>query len=62
MIIDTHAHMLPQSTLEALSMEGDNFPSIHLIKSEDKYQLSFNEKKPTRPIMQKLRIFLEREQ
>ena len=43
MIIDTHAHMLPQSTLEALGMEGDNFPSINLIKSEDKYQLSFNE-------------------
>ncbi|MDC0398287.1 amidohydrolase [Alphaproteobacteria bacterium] len=62
MIIDTHAHMLPQSTLEALSMEGDNFPSINLIKSEDKYQLSFNEKKPTRPIMPKLRIFSEREQ
>ena len=62
MIIDTHAHMLPQSTLEALRSESDNFPSINLIESEEKYQLSFNGEKPTRPIMPKLRMFLEREQ
>ena len=30
MIIDTHAHMLPQSTLEALRSESNNFPSINL--------------------------------
>ena len=62
MIIDTHAHMLPQSTLEALRLESNNFPSINLIESEEKYQLSFNGEKPTRPIMPKLRMFLEREQ
>jgi aminocarboxymuconate-semialdehyde decarboxylase len=62
MIIDTHAHMLPQTTLEALRSEGNNFPSINLIKSEEKYQLSFNGEKPTRPIMPKLRMFSEREQ
>ena len=62
MIIDTHAHMLPQSTLEALRSESKNFPSINLIESEEKYQLSFNGEKPTRPIMPKLRMFLEREQ
>ena len=62
MIIDTHAHMLPQSTLEALRSESNNFPSINLIESEEKYQLSFNGEKPTRPIMPKLRMFLEREQ
>ena len=62
MIIDTHAHMLPQSTLEALRSESNNFPSINLIESEEKYQLSFNGGKPTRPIMLKLRMFLEREQ
>ena len=62
MIIDTHAHMLPQSTLEALRSESKNFPSINLIESVEKYQLSFNGEKPTRPIMPKLRMFLEREQ
>jgi len=62
MIIDTHAHMLPQSTLEALRSESKNFPSINLIESEEKYQLSFNGEKPTRPIMPKLRMFLERAQ
>ena len=62
MIIDTHAHMLPQSTLEALRSESNNFPSINLIESEEKYQLSFNGEKPTRPIMPQLRMFLEREQ
>ena len=62
MIIDTHAHMLPQSTLEALRSESKNFPSVNLIESEEKYQLSFNGGKPTRPIMLKLRMFLEREQ
>ena len=62
MIIDTHAHMLPQSTLEALRSESNNFPSINLIESEEKYQLSFNGEKPTRPIMPKLRMFLERAQ
>ena len=62
MIIDTHAHMLPQSTLEALRSESNNFPSINLIESEEKYQLSFNREKLTRPIMPKLRMFLEREQ
>ena len=62
MIIDTHAHMLPQSTLEALRSESNNFPSINLIESEEKYQLSFNGEKPTRPVMPKLRMFLEREQ
>ena len=62
MIIDTHAHMLPQSTLEALRSESKNFPSINLTESEEKYQLSFNGEKPTRPIMPKLRMFLEREQ
>ena len=62
MIIDTHAHMLPQSTLEALRSESKNFPSINLIESEEKYQFSFNGEKPTRPIMPKLRMFLEREQ
>ena len=62
MIIDTHAHMLPQSTLEALRSKNNNFPSINLIKSEEKYQLSFNGETPTRPIMPKLRMFSEREQ
>lgn len=61
MIIDTHAHLLPQSTLNILSGRGRDFPSVKLIKIEEKYQLSFNEENPTRPIMPKLRLFESRQ-
>jgi aminocarboxymuconate-semialdehyde decarboxylase len=62
MIIDTHAHMLPQSILDTLGSKVDIFPSVRLIRSEEKYQLSFNGLKPTRPIMPKLRLFEPRQQ
>ena len=61
MIIDTHAHILPQSTLDALSGRGREFPAVKLIKIEEKYQLSFNDENPTRPIMPKLRLFEPRQ-
>ncbi|MBH69642.1 MAG: hypothetical protein CMM58_14900 [Rhodospirillaceae bacterium] len=62
MIIDTHAHILPQNTLEELSNRTQNFPSVDLIQTGDKLQLAFNKKKPTRPIMPKLRFFEDRQQ
>tara|TARA_B100001029_G_C15045559_1_gene446846 strand:+ start:241 stop:1218 length:978 start_codon:yes stop_codon:yes gene_type:complete len=55
MIIDTHAHILPQSTLDELKNQTKKFPSIELLTKDDKFQLSFNQKAPTRPIMPKLR-------
>ena len=57
MIIDTHAHILPQATLEAMSARASEFPSVKLIREDDKFQLAFNGGKPTRPIMPKLRLF-----
>ena len=62
MIIDTHAHMLPQSTLDELNKQTKKFPSIELLTKDDKFQLSFNQKAPTRPIMPKLRLIEARNQ
>ena len=61
MIIDTHAHMLPQSTLDEFENQRKNFPSIELLIQDDKFQLSFNKKALTRPIMPKLRLFEARQ-
>ena len=61
MIIDTHAHMLPQSTLDEFNNQKKNFPSVELLTQGDKFQLSFNQKTPTRPIMPKLRLFEARQ-
>ena len=62
MIIDTHAHILPQSTLDELNKQTKKFPSIELLTKDDKFQLSFNQKAPTRPIMPKLRLIEARNQ
>ena len=62
MIIDTHAHILPQSTLDELNKQTKKFPSIELLTKDDKFQLSFNQKAPTRPIMPKLRSIEARNQ
>ena len=62
MIIDTHAHLLPQSTLEALRNLTKDFPSVDLIEKDEKFQLAFAGGKPTRPIMPKLRLFGPRQQ
>jgi aminocarboxymuconate-semialdehyde decarboxylase len=62
MIIDTHAHLLPQSTLEALRNLTKDFPSVDLIEKDEKFQLAFAGGKPTRPIMPKLRLFDPRQQ
>ena len=53
MIIDTHAHLLPQSTLEALRNFAKDFPSVDLIEKDEKFQLAFAGGEPTRPIMPK---------
>jgi aminocarboxymuconate-semialdehyde decarboxylase len=57
MIIDTHAHILPQSTLDAMRGREREFPSVRLIEVDEKFQLTFAGGAPTRPIMPNLRLF-----
>ena len=55
MIIDTHAHFVPQPMLDALKKRVGDFPSVELLNEGDAYKLSFAGRAPTRPIMPKLR-------
>lgn len=55
MIIDTHAHLLPQSTLDDLATRAAEFPGVALTETDGKFQLAFAGGKPTRPIMPNLR-------
>jgi aminocarboxymuconate-semialdehyde decarboxylase len=55
MIIDTHAHYLPQPMLEALKTGASGFPSIDMMHEDDSYKLAFAGGAPTRPIAPKLR-------
>ncbi len=55
MIIDTHAHYLPQPMLEALKSRAADFPSIDVMQDGDTYKLAFAGGAPTRPIAPKLR-------
>ena len=55
MIIDMHAHVLPQSTLDALAGRASEFPSVQLIQADEQYRLAFAGHPPTRPIMKGLR-------
>ena len=55
MIIDTHAHYLPQPMLNALGDKGSGFPSIEMMRDGDIFKLAFAGGAPTRPIAAKLR-------
>ncbi|MDP6705971.1 MAG: amidohydrolase family protein [Alphaproteobacteria bacterium] len=56
MIIDVHAHFLPEAGLEALARQRRAFPSVELREeAEGAYRLAFAGRPPTRPIMAKLR-------
>lgn len=55
MIIDMHAHSLPQATLDALAEGARRFPSVVLTRDEDKHRLSFAGHPATRPVAPKLR-------
>jgi aminocarboxymuconate-semialdehyde decarboxylase len=55
MIIDTHAHYLPQSTLDALLRGARDFPSIEALSDDKSIRLAFAGGKPTRPVMGNLR-------
>ena len=55
MVIDVHAHFLPESSLDALRRGAERFPSVELIDTEAGPRLAFAGGPPTRPIMGKLR-------
>ena len=55
MIIDTHAHFTPQSTLEALKSRGKDFPNVEMQHKDDHFRLSFVGGELTRPLSPKLR-------
>lgn len=55
MIIDIHAHSLPQQTLVALEKAAGQFPSVGLQAEGGQYRLSFAGNPPTRPVNPKLR-------
>ncbi len=50
MIIDSHAHLVPRSLLEAIGDSKREFPSVEVIKSGDSMAFSFAGNKPTRPV------------
>jgi aminocarboxymuconate-semialdehyde decarboxylase len=54
MIIDTHAHVVPQSLIEALRAERRLFPSVRLLADGALPRLAFAGAAPTRPIMPRL--------
>ena len=55
MIVDIHAHILPEATLQALAAAPARFPSVTLQEVEAGYRLSFCGKPPTRPVLPRLR-------
>lgn len=55
MIVDVHAHYLPQAMLEALAKRASDFPSIDVMHDGDSWKLAFAGGPPTRPISPGLR-------
>ncbi len=55
MIIDTHAHFIPQPMLDALAERGADFPSVELQRADDEFRLAFAGGGFTRPVSPGLR-------
>ena len=55
MIVDTHAHYLPQTLLDTLSNRVSDFPSIACMQQDGAWKLGFAGKALTRPINPGLR-------
>lgn len=55
MIVDCHAHYAPEAMFERLAREIGKFPSVELLSAEGKHRLAFKGRKPTRPVMPRLR-------
>jgi aminocarboxymuconate-semialdehyde decarboxylase len=54
LIIDSHAHLVPPSLLEAIRSEAGRFPSVRAIEQDGSLAFSFAGAKPTRPVSKPL--------
>ena len=54
MIVDSHAHLVPPSLIEAIRSDAGRFPSVRLIEQEASLAFSFAGARPTRPISRPL--------
>jgi aminocarboxymuconate-semialdehyde decarboxylase len=54
MIVDTHAHYVPASLLDALCAERKRFPSVEVLDERAAVRLAFAKQPPTRPVMPRL--------
>lgn len=61
MIIDTHAHFVPQTMLDAVVSGSASFKNIEVLQEDKAFKLAFMGGTPTRPIMPKLRELESRE-
>jgi aminocarboxymuconate-semialdehyde decarboxylase len=55
MNIDIHAHFAPQAMFEYLKRNIGRFPSVELLHADGAFRLAFAGRKPTRPVMPRLR-------
>jgi aminocarboxymuconate-semialdehyde decarboxylase len=62
MIIDTHAHVVPGSLIEALRAEKRIFPSVRLLAEGGATRMAFAGEPPTRPIAPRLSDLADRGQ
>ena len=61
MIIDTHAHFVPQSMLDAVVSGKASFANIEVLRDGAAFRLAFMGGAPTRPVMPRLRDLEQRE-
>lgn len=61
MIIDTHAHFVPQTMLDDVVSAKAHFDNIEVLREDKVFKLAFMGGAPTRPIMPKLRELETRE-
>jgi aminocarboxymuconate-semialdehyde decarboxylase len=54
MIIDSHAHLVPPSLLEAIRTDAARFPSVKAIEQDGSLAFAFAGGKPTRPVSKPL--------
>ncbi len=62
MIVDTHAHYVPASLLDALCAERRRFPSVEVLGERGAVRLSFVKQPPTRPVMPRLSDLAQRKE
>lgn len=55
MIVDIHAHYIPEAMLAALASGKDSFPNVEVLHQDGSYKLAFAGGAPTRPVSPKLR-------